>query len=86
MTSMSTMLPNLNFPPSKPPAIETSTTTPTQVPVPLTVSPETSKEPSVPVEGDRRSSSIAALRLKAREHEIKLEQLRQNKCNEDSSN
>lgn len=27
---------------------------------------------------DRRSSSIAALRLKAREHELKLEMLRQN--------
>lgn len=27
---------------------------------------------------DRRSSSIAALRLKAREHELRLEMLRQN--------
>lgn len=33
--------------------------------------------PTPPVE-DRRSSSIAALRLKAREHEMKLEMLRQN--------
>jgi len=39
----------------------------------------TASSPSpTPPEIDRRSSSIAALRLKARQHEIRLEQLRKN--------
>lgn len=89
------MLPNLNFPPNvKPPGLEPSAssaaapaTVAPPVPVPLAISPGAAKESQPPVvEGDRRSSSIAALRLKAREHEFKLEQLRQSKCNEDSSN
>lgn len=37
-----------------------------------------SSQPSTTPPEDRRSSSIAALRLKAREHELKLEMLRQN--------
>lgn len=39
--------------------------------------PQVSQRSDTPPE-DRRSSSIAALRLKAREHELKLEMLRQN--------
>lgn len=35
---------------------------------------------------DRRSSSIATLRLKAREHEKELDKLRYSKQNEDNSN
>lgn len=41
------------------------------------LSPGGGSSPGAP-EVDRRSSSIAALRLKAREHELKLEMLRQN--------
>ncbi|XP_018324540.1 homeobox protein aristaless-like [Agrilus planipennis] len=42
------------------------------------LSPGSSTAPVTPPEVDRRSSSIAALRLKAREHELRLEMLRQN--------
>ncbi|XP_031342161.1 homeobox protein aristaless [Photinus pyralis] len=42
------------------------------------LSPNSSGATSSPPEVDRRSSSIAALRLKAREHELRLEMLRQN--------
>lgn len=38
----------------------------------------TTSSPSPPPDLDRRSSSIAALRLKAREHELRLEMLRKN--------
>ncbi|XP_053677622.1 homeobox protein aristaless [Anopheles nili] len=52
------------------------------MPVPqAALPPPTSQHPpgSVsPPQADRRSSSIAALRLKAREHELRLEMLRQN--------
>lgn len=40
-------------------------------------------ESVVPENDDRRSSSIAALRLKAREHELRLEMLRKNGHNND---
>lgn len=39
---------------------------------------QSSQNESTPPPEDRRSSSIAALRLKAREHEMRLEMLRQN--------
>lgn len=42
------------------------------------LSPGASTAAGQPPEVDRRSSSIAALRLKAREHELRLEMLRQN--------
>lgn len=42
-------------------------------PLPLSHSP-----PSGSIPDDRRSSSIAALRLRAREHELRLEMIRQN--------
>ncbi|XP_054708889.1 homeobox protein aristaless-like [Uloborus diversus] len=48
---------------------------PTLPPRSSTESPE-SPPPISPVDIDRRSSSIAALRLKAREHEVKMELLR----------
>ncbi|KAG8247331.1 hypothetical protein J6590_063603 [Homalodisca vitripennis] len=38
----------------------------------------TTSAPASPPDIDRRSSSIAALRLKAREHELRLEMLRKN--------
>lgn len=38
----------------------------------------TAAAPVTPPDVDRRSSSIASLRLKAREHELRLEMLRQN--------
>lgn len=40
--------------------------------------PASQSQRSPPPSEDRRSSSIAALRLKAREHEIRLEMMRQN--------
>lgn len=46
---------------------------------------QTKDAENVPQE-DRRSSSIATLRLKAREHEKELDKLRNNKTNDDSSN
>lgn len=42
------------------------------------LSPESSTSTTSPPDVDRRSSSIASLRLKAREHEMRLELLRQN--------
>lgn len=48
--------------------------------------PTTSREQQVglvPPKEDRRNSSIAVLRLKAREHEIKLEQMRRAKEHND---
>uniref|UniRef100_A0A182W7F6 Homeobox domain-containing protein n=1 Tax=Anopheles minimus TaxID=112268 RepID=A0A182W7F6_9DIPT len=52
------------------------------VPVPQAALQPPPSQPSTgsssPPQADRRSSSIAALRLKAREHELRLEMLRQN--------
>lgn len=69
-------------PPSNLPTPASPPVSPTSVPV----VPSSAAVPgvSVPAPGsttppqDRRSSSIAALRLKAREHELRLEMLRQN--------
>ncbi|XP_058451076.1 homeobox protein aristaless [Malaya genurostris] len=58
--------------PASPPVSPTSVPV-VSPPVPLGVSPGSTTPPQ-----DRRSSSIAALRLKAREHELRLEMLRQN--------
>lgn len=44
------------------------------------------KDPDNVPQDERRSSSIAALRLKAREHEKELDKLRYSKQNDDSSN
>lgn len=53
-----------------------------------TLRPSTSqvKDAEIIPEDDRRSSSIATLRLKAREHEKELDKLRYTKQNEENSN
>lgn len=67
-------------PPANLPTPASPPVSPTSVPV----VPSQQGGVSVPAPGsttppqDRRSSSIAALRLKAREHELRLEMLRQN--------
>ncbi|XP_053666434.1 homeobox protein aristaless [Anopheles marshallii] len=67
--------------PASPPISPTAL--PPVVPVPqAALQPPPSQPPPTgsasPPQADRRSSSIAALRLKAREHELRLEMLRQN--------
>ncbi|KAK9888687.1 hypothetical protein WA026_000917 [Henosepilachna vigintioctopunctata] len=70
-SSFQTLLANISAAqrPKLPPPQEFATSPP--------LSPETSSTVSPP-DVDRRSSSIATLRLKAREHELRLEMLRQN--------
>lgn len=60
----------------------TSTSPPISSPNSVTASTSSSTGRASPVVDDRRSSSIAALRLKAREHELRLEMLRQNGQND----
>lgn len=60
---------------SSPPASEES---PRAITPPATTQSSSSPSPPLPQDVDRRSSSIAALRLKAREHELRLEMLRKN--------
>ncbi|XP_040167788.1 homeobox protein aristaless isoform X1 [Anopheles arabiensis] len=65
--------------PASPPISPTAL--PPVVPVPQAALPAPPQPPpgsASPPQADRRSSSIAALRLKAREHELRLEMLRQN--------
>ena len=62
--------PNSSSPPL---AIASSSLTP-----PSGLTATSLSNPNAPQGEDRRSSSIAALRLKAREHEMRLEMLRQN--------
>uniref|UniRef100_A0A182NTL5 Homeobox domain-containing protein n=1 Tax=Anopheles dirus TaxID=7168 RepID=A0A182NTL5_9DIPT len=65
--------------PASPPISPTAL--PPVVPVPQAAHPPPPQHPpgsASPPQADRRSSSIAALRLKAREHELRLEMLRQN--------
>ncbi|CAH1986748.1 unnamed protein product [Acanthoscelides obtectus] len=67
-SSFQTLLANISA--AQRPKQEFSTTPP--------LSPGSGSSASGPPEVDRRSSSIASLRLKAREHELRLEMLRQN--------
>lgn len=55
---------------------------PLSPPISVTAGGNNSTSGSASPPDDRRSSSIAALRLKAREHEIRLEMLRQNGHND----
>ncbi|XP_054283540.1 homeobox protein aristaless-like [Macrosteles quadrilineatus] len=66
--------PKLPLPSASPPEPEEL---PPAVALPPTLA-TTPPAPSSPPDIDRRSSSIAALRLKAREHELRLEMLRKN--------
>lgn len=75
-SSFQTLLANISAA-QRPKMIPTST--PEYVTPSPPLSPGGGSSPgSAPGDVDRRSSSIAALRLKAREHELKLEMLRQN--------
>lgn len=73
--------------PPPPPQQQTTTSSTTSPPAPASVSPPNSNSGSSLPSGspllgnpemDRRSSSIAALRMKAREHELRLEMMRKN--------
>ncbi|XP_035775331.1 homeobox protein aristaless-like isoform X2 [Anopheles albimanus] len=67
-------------PPASPPISPTALPPVPGVPGVVPAHPGLSGPPgsSSPPQADRRSSSIAALRLKAREHELRLEMMRQN--------
>ncbi|XP_058058845.1 homeobox protein aristaless [Anopheles bellator] len=77
--SAATGMPGGAIPPSPASPPISPTALPPVVPVPV---PHSMAGPmpgsGSPPQADRRSSSIAALRLKAREHELRLEMLRQN--------
>lgn len=77
-TPFQTLLANMSAAqrPKLPPAPPVSPPTPEPMPSPTGSAPPPA--PASPPDIDRRSSSIAALRLKAREHELRLEMLRKN--------
>uniref|UniRef100_A0A1B6DH69 Homeobox domain-containing protein n=1 Tax=Clastoptera arizonana TaxID=38151 RepID=A0A1B6DH69_9HEMI len=80
-TSFQSLLANISAAQRPPKLTPPATISPTETEDVLPASPgatTTGSAPSSPPDIDRRSSSIATLRLKAREHELRLEMLRKN--------
>lgn len=82
-TSFQSLLANISA--AQRPKVSTAASPPISEEPPRAVTPpaatsqsSSSSSPPSPPDVDRRSSSIAALRLKAREHELRLEMLRKN--------
>lgn len=79
---LGSLLSSVEFPHHTPPRI-TSDVSANSTDARASTSQPTKESDSLPPD-ERRSSSIAALRLKAREHEIQLDKLRQTKQNDNS--
>ncbi|XP_075214060.1 aristaless-related homeobox protein-like isoform X2 [Lycorma delicatula] len=80
-TSFQSLLANISA--AQRPKVSTTSSPPASEEPPRSVTPPATSQsspssPPSPPDVDRRSSSIAALRLKAREHELRLEMLRKN--------
>lgn len=75
-SSFQTLLANISA--AQRPKLQTQEFTSSPPLSPTTATSASSSAPVTPPDVDRRSSSIASLRLKAREHELRLEMLRQN--------